>query len=123
MPLSPASGNHARHDPGPYAQHGSFSPGSQVQERDEEVAAAAAEAAGLRAERHAVDAAVEELRTMLMQSVAERTRLAAEAETAEQRIATAEQVHPPPGLSYCTALMYMRDGNFSLTITYDSPGA
>lgn len=66
--------------------------GKQVEQRDEEVAAAAAEAAGLRAERHAVDAAVEELRTMLMQSVGERSRLAGEVEAAEHRIAAAHRV-------------------------------
>ena len=65
----------------------------QVQEWDAAAAAARAEAAGLAAERRAVDAAVEELRTMLMQSVAERTRLAGEAETAEQRIAVIQRVH------------------------------
>ncbi len=64
----------------------------QVQERDAEAAAARTEAAGLRAERHAVESAVEELRTMLMQSVAERTRLAGEAEAQEQRTAALQRV-------------------------------
>ena len=64
----------------------------QVQEWDAAAAAARAEAAGLAAERQAVDAAVEELRTMLMQSVAERSRLAGEAEAAEQRAAVLQRV-------------------------------
>jgi hypothetical protein len=64
---------------------------SQVQEWDAAAAAARAEAAGLAAERQAVDAAVEELRTMLMQSVAERSRLAGEAEAAEQRAAVLQR--------------------------------
>ena len=44
-------------------------PGTQLEQRDSEVRQ-------LRGERRTVDDAVEELRTMLMQSVAERTRLA-----------------------------------------------
>ena len=64
-----------------------------MQEWDAAAAAARAEAAGLAAERQAVDAAVEGLRTMLMQSVAERTRLAGEAEAAEQRMAVIQRVH------------------------------
>lgn len=63
-----------------------------MQEWDATAAAARAEAAGLAAERQAVDAAVEELRTMLMQSVAERSRLAGEAEAAEQRTAVLQRV-------------------------------
>ncbi len=64
----------------------------QVQAQDAEAAAARAEVAGLRSERHEVDKAVEELRTMLMQSVSERSRLAGEAAAHEQRIAALQRV-------------------------------
>lgn len=48
--------------------------------------------AQLRAERGSVEAAVEEMRVMLMQSVAERSRLAAEGQAAERRLQRSQKV-------------------------------
>lgn len=53
-----------------------------------------AEVAQLRAERGSVEAAVEEMRVMLMQSVAERSRLAAEGDAAEHRLRRSQKVRP-----------------------------
>ena len=57
----------------------------QLEERDAEVAQ-------LRAERGSVEGAVEEMRLMLMQSLAERGRLAAEGDAAEQRLRLCQEV-------------------------------